>query len=630
MVRRVLRRLRPSAVVVMETEIWPNLYREAKRAGASLLVLNGRISDKALPRYQRHNWFFQHVLALPDAIWVQSKQDAERYVALGAPSDRVVAAGNLKYDIAPPAAVASDLAAFLHTLNPSKTWVAASTMPPATADDPDEDDVVIDAFQKIAHDGLLLILAPRKPERFALVAEKLTKAGVRFVRRTELTWLTLPGVLLLDSMGELAGVFAHADVVFMGGTLVERGGHNILEAAYFSKPVIAGPHMENFAEIAQEFTDAGALVRIDNSTALADAVLSEHPQVGDRAKALVEAKRGVVDRATQRVLDAIDDGVFAMPRRPWLWPLACLWTLGHRLRLRRTQPMKLSTRVVSIGGLTMGGSGKTPLVAHLAGRLENAAILTRGYRRRRSDAPTVVLRGARGDVAVTGDEAQIFIRRGIAHVGISADRYSLARQMERDLHPSIFLLDDGFQHVQLRRDCDIVLIDAQNPFAGGVFPIGLGREPADGLARAHIAILTRVAASASPRGLERIVRQHNPTAPIFHARTVPEPWTQPTRTVAGFCGIGSPQAFWNTLSDLGLDVRLKTAFDDHHRYSADEIVALARAAANAGAECLVTTEKDEVNLPQGVTWPIPLVVVRIRVEIDNEAELLRLVKGDSA
>ena len=164
-VRRVLRRIRPAALVVMETEIWPNLYREAKRSGAALLVVNGRISDRALPRYRRWSWFFGGCLELADEIWVQSPQDAERYLLAGAPASRVVSAGNLKYDFQPPRAIAADLAAFLDRLNAPEVWVAASTMPPAQTGDPDEDDAVIAAFQELRRPGLLLIQERRQIRR---------------------------------------------------------------------------------------------------------------------------------------------------------------------------------------------------------------------------------------------------------------------------------------------------------------------------------------------------------------------------------------------------------------------------------------------------------------------------------
>ena len=149
MVRRVLRRLRPALVVVLETEIWPNLYRESKRAGASLMIVNGRISDRALPRYRRWRGFFRHVLCWPDAILAQSEEDARRFVIAGAPPDRVRVAGNLKYDFTPPASgIAPEIARFLDRIGPREIWIAASTMAPMTAGDVDEDDAVLAAFPR--------------------------------------------------------------------------------------------------------------------------------------------------------------------------------------------------------------------------------------------------------------------------------------------------------------------------------------------------------------------------------------------------------------------------------------------------------------------------------------------------
>jgi 3-deoxy-D-manno-octulosonic-acid transferase len=204
-VQRVLRCLRPSLVVVLETEIWPNLYRESKRAGASLVVVNGRISDRALPRYRRWSWFFRHVLRWPDTILVQTEEDARRYVIAGAPGDRVRVGGNMKYDFTPPeGGIVPEIVRFLDGVRPAKIWIAASTTAPVALRDVDEDDAVIAAFSEISasEKGLLLILAPRKPERFDVVAARLERAGVRYTRRSALHELELPGVLLLDPQSQ--------------------------------------------------------------------------------------------------------------------------------------------------------------------------------------------------------------------------------------------------------------------------------------------------------------------------------------------------------------------------------------------------------------------------------------------
>ncbi|MBZ5631829.1 MAG: tetraacyldisaccharide 4'-kinase [Acidobacteriia bacterium] len=631
-IRRILRRLRPAVVVVLETEIWPNLYRESKRAGAGLLVANGRISDRALPRYQRWSWFFRHVLRWPDAILVQSQQDRERYLIAGAPEDRVRVAGNLKYDFTPPAVgIVPDLAG-------DPIWIAASTTAPVEAADPDEDDVVIEAFKRISvrYPLLLLVLAPRRPERFPVVAAKLEQAGVPYSIRSQSGFSNLtPGVLLLDSIGELAGLFERATVVFMGGTLPRRGGHNILEPAYFGKPVIVGPHMENFAAIIEEFSAADAVVKIDAPGALAGAVeaLLDNPahaaEIGTRARTLAMAKRGTADHIVQQLLRAADESVPDPPHtleaRLTRGPLAAIWNAGHAVNIYRTRPKKLEIPVISVGALTMGGAGKSPLVAHLAQRLaeagRNPAILTRGYGRK-SRLDVIVPRGGSAPVVQTGDEAQTYVRQAAAHVGIGGDRYEIGRRMERELNPDVFLLDDGFQHFRLRRDQDIVLIDALDPLGGGVFPLGRLREPFKALARASIIIISR--AENQHVGIERLIRRYNPWAPIFRARIVARvEGDELASPVGAFCGLGQPRTFWRTLETLGVKAAPRLVFRDHHRYTAGDLEEIGRQAAHAGAQALLTTEKDFMNLPTGVALPLKIYCLRIGIEIENEAELLR-------
>jgi tetraacyldisaccharide 4'-kinase len=652
-VRRVLRRLRPSLVVVVETEIWPNLYRESKRAGASLLVINGRISDRALPRYRRWSWFFKHALCWPDSILVQTPEDGRRYKLAGAPADRVHVAGNLKYDVTPPVTIAPDIAEFLDATQPSRIWIAASTMPPAAPGDVDEDDAVIAAYTEIAprHPGLLLILVPRKPERFDAAAEKLQRAAVTFVRRSALKTLTLPGVLLLDSIGELAPLFQRAGAVFMGGTLAARGGHNILEPAYFGKPIIVGPHMENFAAMAEEFHGASALRLIQKPNELAAAVtelLADGLALGSRARELTQAKRGVTDRIAHTVWDAFSEGlpepIHRLPARLVLTPLSWIWRAGHRINVALSDATQHSLRapVISIGGLTMGGVGKSPMVAHLAARLceagQNPAILTRGYRRKSSEPEVLVARGEMASVHLTGDEAQMFLQAGDAHIGIGGNRFKVGQEMEKRFAPGVFLLDDGFQHRRLARRQDVVLIDSLNPFAGGVFPLGRSREPAEGLRRATALVVTRAEPGQHNTGLERRLRRYNATAPIYRCRVVPREWVDVHSTlqrpveepgfqkVAAFCGLGNPRSFWSTLEELKLEVVFRWTFGDHHAYRPLELQRLAALAGAAGAEALVTTGKDVLNLCDGASEllaPFKLYWLKIGIEIEREEELLQ-------
>ncbi len=653
-VRGVLRTIRPAVLVVLETEIWPVLYREAKRAGCGLIGLNGRISDRALPRYRKLKWAFAPVLALPDALFVQSETDRLRYLESGAPPDKVKVFGNLKYDAArSKAEVPGILTELLAVLKPLSIVIAASTMPGLDSTDVDEDDAVIQAFCELAltHTGLLLILVPRKPERFAIAAEKLNAAGVRFVRRSANAippGLKLPCVLLLDSIGELASLFPIADVVFMGGTLAKRGGHNVLEPAMCAKPIIVGPHMENFGDIAADFRSHAAWVEIPGPEALASAVelLLGDPQrrhdLGSRAAELAGRNSGVAPRAAAEILKNLD---LAIPVwhanslvRPLLWLFSKVWRAGNRAKQKRDQSRSraLACPVISVGGIGMGGAGKTPFVEMLADSLrqrgQRPAILTRGYRRRSPDKAVLIAAGEAASTWYTGDEAQIFVRSGLAHVGIGTDRWATGKLLEERFHPSVFLLDDGFQHRRLRRDLDIVLIDALNPFPGGdVFPLGRMREPLEGLARAGAFVITRAQAGRQYEGIRRVLQSANPAAPIFLSTVAALGW-QPSEPAAGpvaaFCGLGNPEAFWNTLGELGYAPAFRWTFADHHRYTPRELRRLAYQARAHGARSLLTTEKDAMNLPANVSEiiaPVTLHWLKIGTALERVDELLTMV-----
>jgi 3-deoxy-D-manno-octulosonic-acid transferase/tetraacyldisaccharide-1-P 4'-kinase len=601
-VRPVLRRLRPRLVIVLETEIWPNLYNEAKRCGAGLMIANGRISDRALPRYRRFRWFFSTVLALPDRILVQSETDRSRYIDAGAPPGRVSVAGNLKYDFDPTkAAVAPELHAWASGGN--SLWVAASTMPPALPGDPDEDDAVLDAWEALRErPGLRLALVPRKPERFDLAAQKLEARGIRYARRSTLGGETSAPVLLLDTVGELGGLFRYASAVFMGGTIASRGGHNVLEPAAFGKPVIVGPHMENFREIAAEFSRASAVVEIARAEELGAAVAmlldkeAQRVEIGQRARALAESERGATARvvAVARELHsaAVPHVLPYGPLHPLLWLLSRLWILGVWLERWRTQPRRLSTPVVSVGGIAVGGTGKTPLVRWLAKELTRrgmrVAILTRGYRR--ADArPLSVLPGEVAPLERTGDEAQLYVLDGHAAVGIGSDRHASGLALENSWHPDLFLLDDGFQHWDLARDLDIVVLDDLDPHGGGeVLPLGRLREPVSALRRANFVL----------------------TKQLRPVRWVPKP--MPEGRLGAFCGTGNPASFWRTLDNLGIATVRRWTFPDHHRYSPAELQSML----DAGCDALLTTEKDFQNTPPG--YPIHW----LEAEFDGPPELV--------
>jgi len=663
-VRRVLERIRPSLVVVLETEIWPVLYRETKRAGCRLVIVNGRISDRAFPRYRRWRFLFSDALRQPDAILTQSEQDSGRYMELGAPPDRVRMTGNLKYDAEPsPAEPPAMIAALIEKLHPASIWIAASTMAGLHRHDVDEDDVVIRAFQELSRSQprLLLILVPRKPERFDEAEQKLREAGVHYIRRTDEAGapdLVLPCVLLVDSVGELASLFALADVVFMGGTLARRGGHNILEPAAVRRAIVTGPHLENFAAIAAEFREQRAMVEIEEASELAAAVaqLLDQPQLreelGLRAAKLAAAKRGATRKTVAEILRQHDLAVprwsQLSPARYILWPIAKIWSSvsARQQHRKKRHARRLKTPVISIGGVSMGGAGKTPLVDHLTERLSqrghHPAILTRGYRRRSIETKILIGAGVAAPVRVTGDEAQIFVQSGYAHLGLGKDRFATGHLLEEKFQPDVFLLDDGFQHTSLERDLDMVVIDALNPFAGGaVFPLGSLREPMSALARADVFIIMRVAQGRQYEGLRQRLRACNARAPIFTARVEPRAWVNyatrkpeqpPAGPVAAFCGLANPFSFWGTLRSLGVPPAFHWAFGDHHHYRPEQLQRLAAQATMHGSTVLLTTEKDAMNLPESAVEVLEhagvnLYWLKIGVHVENEEKLLEMIES---
>jgi len=650
-VRRVLRRLRPSVVVILETEIWPNLFREAKRIGCGLIVVNGRISDRALPRYRRFAPLFTEVLSLCDNILAQSDQMKARFEMAGAPPGKVKVSGNLKYDFTPSTLPAgSPVLAFIEAHRERPLWIAAST----SADDRmSEEDFVISAqkeLQGAKQGGWRMIIAPRNPQRFAGVAGLLDRSGLNWTRRSNFDNLHAD-VLLLDSIGELSALFPYAAVVFMGGTLADRGGHNILEPAIFGKPVIVGPHMENFREIAEDFARSHAVLRIDSGGQLQAAVISaaSEPGLGDRARVAAERNRGAAARAADEVLALYESSCpcerLAQPAYACLWLLSLLWQVGSAMdrRAKTRQVARLPVPVVSVGNITTGGTGKTPVTIELLRefRGSNAGLLTRGHGRSAREGVLFIKGNENIPRSLSGDEAQLCMREARVPIGIGPDRYAMGMQLLHEVYLRVLFLDDGFQHLQLHRDFDLVLIDALRPFGGGhLVPLGGLREPLDGLARANAFLITRADEVPTTKAIESVLRSYNAAAPTFHARTVPAKWRDAEGTelepdrfkehrAVAFCGLGNPQAFWKTLRRLNTEPVTCYEYEDHHQYTPAEIRRLAQHARDLGADVLLTTAKDAVNLDANypaIIGKVKLYWLEIRTEVDRKEELFSLIR----
>ena len=298
-VRRFFDRVKPRIAVIFETELWPNLYRECRRRRVPLVLASARLSPRSMGRYRRFLSLFSEVLSSQVTIAAQGESDAERFRSLGADPQRTHVTGNLKFDFAVPANVTTKGAELRqHYAAGRSVWVAGSTHA-------GEEAQVLEAHREVrrTHPGAILVLVPRHPQRFAEVASWLEKQHVRFIKRSQPSARTPDlEVVLVDTLGELLDFYAMGDVAFVGGTLVEVGGHNLLEPAALGLPVLAGPHNFNSADIAKILVESGAALIVADARELAarvSALLSnpvERARIGAIGRECVEGNRGALDK----------------------------------------------------------------------------------------------------------------------------------------------------------------------------------------------------------------------------------------------------------------------------------------------------------------------------------------------
>ena len=313
-VRRLLDTIKPSLVVVMETEIWPNFTREAALRSIPVVLANGRISDRSYKRYLQFSWFFGPALRLFSRLCMQTETDRERIIAIGAPGERTVAAGNLKYDI-PFGPVSDDRKSDLRKRYaiPGGLMVIC-----AGSTHPGEEEHVLAAYRALLGRtgvNLLLVLVPRHPERSDAVAGLLERDGLTYRRYTAIKgndneMFRGGEVLLVDVVGELMGLYASSDLVFVGGSLVPTGGHNLLEPASLGLASVFGPHMANFREIAALVMQYGAGVQIDRPEELSETLQTLISSVelrkvlGQNGLKLMRDKGGATERH-MTIIDAV-------------------------------------------------------------------------------------------------------------------------------------------------------------------------------------------------------------------------------------------------------------------------------------------------------------------------------------
>lgn len=303
-IRPYLRALRPELVVLAETEFWPNFMRLAHASGARIAVVNARISDRSWPNYRRFTWALRKILRNVDLFLAQTQQDSERLQAIGADPTRIRITGNLKFDVSLPSPppILEPLRQALDSEGAGSVLVCGSTVE-------DEERLLLKAFENILvkHPKAVMILAPRHPERFHTVGTIIQHMSIPFHLRSRWSREPLAGsVFLVDTIGELAALYGLADVAFVGGSLVPRGGHNIIEPARYGVAVVTGNHTENFRDIVWLFQSRDA-VRIVGMAELPLVLMhlldndDERAALGRRAKETIQSQMG----ATARTLQAL-------------------------------------------------------------------------------------------------------------------------------------------------------------------------------------------------------------------------------------------------------------------------------------------------------------------------------------
>lgn len=298
-VRRFFRRVNPRLAIVLETELWPNLYHECGRRGVPLVLASARISERSAKRYGRLPGLFRGALAQCTLVAAQTEEDAGRFRALGAAAGSARVVGNIKFDFEIPEQTRARGRQLRERHAAGRPiWVAGSTHR-------GEEQAALEAHERVreAHRGALLVIAPRHPPRFAEVGSWLEQRGVKLARRSRNeTCGASTEVLLLDTLGELLDFYAAADVVFVGGSLVPAGGHNLLEPAALGRAILAGPHQSSAGEVARVLIERGAVEIVRDARELGEAVggllASEEARarMGDRARAAVEESRGALGR----------------------------------------------------------------------------------------------------------------------------------------------------------------------------------------------------------------------------------------------------------------------------------------------------------------------------------------------
>lgn len=699
----VLRRIRPRVFLPVETELWPNFLRTARKIHVPVMMVNGRISDKSVKQYKHLHSLLRNMIGTVKLFAMQSPIDAEYIMRLGAPQELVTVTGNTKFDQTYTDVSPEEKQKIIEEMGLSKNdgiFLAGSTHR-------GEEEAVLQAFKAVreTHPHARLVIAPRELLRTMEVVHLCRKAGFSVTTRTKLQNEAPQDedIVILDTIGELGKVYSIGDVVFVGGSLVPHGGHNILEPAAHGKAIIVGSHMFNFKDTYALFKNRDACLTVKNGEELAKQVtrlfdeLEHRHRMEEETRAIVRENKGASRksaillhqmlesyesspenrhhvRSTQKItnfqtyfIDLVHskevDGLFPHLIMGILYIFSLIYGLLVNIKLAGYkygifQKQKLDCFVISLGNVTVGGTGKTPTAQRLARDIRDmgyrVVILNRGYRAKWHGEVGIVSDGKRlhMDAAEAGDEAYMLAKHlPEVPVLIGAERAKTGRYAMEHFEAEVAILDDGYQHWQLERDLDILLVDAVNVFGNGyILPRGTLREPISHISRADICLMTKVdqAAAGSCDYIRETVHRYNPEARIVESIHQPRCFIPLTewyvniasqgidiaqmrgKRIMAVSAIGNPASFEQTLSDLGAVIIESLRYPDHHDYAMSEMTDIFQQAENAGAEAIVITEKDAVKIPADVArekWSIPIYVICVEVNFQKGSEgLANLLK----
>ncbi len=653
---RLLSRLAPDLILLVETELWPNLLQAASRRGIPVLLVNGRISPRSYSRYRAVRGLFRETFRTIRIFCMQTAQDARRIIALGAPPERVRVLGNLKFDQTAVPLSEPERGRLMQQMG----WDTNDRVLVAGSTHEKEEEMLLTVYDRVKKQipDLRLILAPRHLNRLPGVIQLLARQGKRYLRYSELGAPRFEKdveILLVDTLGQLGRLYSLGTVVFVGGSLVPVGGHNLLEPAALGRPVLFGPFVQHVHETAELLSASGGGRMVHDVEALTRELhvllMGEDRRrtMGDQAKGTVSRHQGASDRVSgiverelkKRSLDGFRRFDFRSAPERWfvdrlllskgglptslaaaiLRGLSVVYQAVQAVRVAAyssglLRSVRLDCPVISVGNLTLGGTGKTPTVMAIcrlflkSGR--RPAVLSRGYGGRSSGAIQVVsdeTRIAQGPESLGDEPCLIADRLPGVPVYVSPDRAAAGRYALKTDRPDVLVLDDGYQHLRLKRDLNLLVLDAAQPFGNGlVFPRGTLREAVRQARRADAILLTRADDPAGTEELQAFVRRYRPGLPIFTSRhrivdlvhlgagrTSSLEMIRKTRLMA-VTGIGQPERFFQTLQENGSEIAAGCIYPDHYRYSHKDLDFLEAESGRLGVRTIVTTEKDAVRI----------------------------------